>query len=459
MKQPMNILLLVADDHRHDLLGIAGHPDVQTPHLDDLAQQGVRFTHAFDLGSSHAAVCAPSRAMLHTGRSLFRIPNAIKQGDWEVVKYEPQGVDPESVPLLGALLKEAGYYRFGCGKWHNGHRAFTRSFDDGGAVFFGGMTDPFHPPLHAFDALGDYSAQHASKGEQHATDAFADAAVQFLRRHKTKQPFFLSCAFTAPHDPFRTHARWHEIYHPDRLTLPANLLPKHAFDNGALAIRDEMLLPHPRTESAVRRYLADHYAMISHLDDAVGRIIEALTLTGALNRTLVVYTADHGLALGQHGLLGKQNLYDHSIRVPLIMTGPGLPKEHTCGALIYQHDLFSTLLAAAGLPHPAGTEFDLDLRRVATGAQEGRTSLYFTYSNLQRAVRTRRHKLIAYRKDGTVRRQLFDLEQDPLEMDDLSNRPNAAAIMARCQSHLLHHGAWASDPHHEQFQPDPCSSR
>ncbi|MEX0585165.1 MAG: sulfatase-like hydrolase/transferase, partial [Pirellulales bacterium] len=409
----MNILLLVADDHRHDLLGVAGHPDVRTPHLDTLARRGVRFTHAFSLGSNQPAVCAPSRAMLHTGRSLFRVPNAIKGGGRQAPSYDAEGVDPEHVPLLGELLQQAGYDRFACGKWHNGARAFARSFNDGSALFFGGMTDPFHPPLHEYDAQGDYPAERARPGEQHATDAFADAAVQFLRRRSTEQPFFLSCAFTAPHDPFRTHARWHGIYNPDRLTLPANLLPQHPFDNGELAIRDEMLLPHPRTESAVRRYLADHYAMISHLDEAVGRIIEALAHSGELDRTLIVYTADHGLALGQHGLLGKQNLYDHSIRVPLILAGPGLPEEGTCDELVYQHDLFATLLAAAGLPLPAGTDFDRDLQCVAAGEAPGRAELFFTYRHVQRAVRTRRHKLIAYRVGGTARRQLFDLDRDP----------------------------------------------
>src|SRR5439155_24165644 len=110
------------------------------------------------------------------------------------------------------------------------------------------------------------------------------------------------------------------LYDPERVPLPANFRGEHPFDNGDLQVRDELLAPHPRPPAEVRRHLADYYGMISHQDHWMGRVIEAVP-----EDTIVVYTADHGLALGQHGLMGKQNLYDHSIRVPLLMRGLDLP--------------------------------------------------------------------------------------------------------------------------------------
>ena len=443
---PTNIVLIVADDHRHDLLSAAGHPTVQTPNLDRLAQRGTRFTHAFNLGASHAAVCAPSRAMLHTGRTFFRIPNAIKH-ELGQPSFEASDPDPRRTPLLGERLRLAGYHRFGCGKWHNARHTFARSFDDADAVFFGGMADPFAVPVHGFDPAGRYREQGARVAGGHATDVFIDAAIRYVeRRGARRPPWFLHCGLTAPHDPFATHERWHARYSPDSIALPSNFQPQHLFDNGELDIRDERLLSRPRDRADLRRHLCDHFAMISHLDEAVGRLLDRLQATGELERTLVVYTGDHGLALGQHGLLGKQNLYEHSVRVPLIMAGPGVPDGRTCDELVYQHDLFATLLGAAGAAPPPHTDFDLDLRRVARGEASGRRRLFFAYRHLQRAVRTREHKLIEYRVGGSHRWQLFDLVRDPDETNDLAGQPRFECRARALRAELVRAARRAGDP-------------
>src|SRR3990172_1675314 len=146
-KKPPNIVLTIADDQRFDLLGVLGRNPCRTPHLDRLSARGTLFTHAHTLGSTHAAVCAPSRAMLHTGLNLYRIPDALKgRASW-TRQDEPE----EQVPLLGEELRKAGYDCFGTGKWHNGKRAFARSFAGGATIFFGGMSEHFDVPLQDYD--------------------------------------------------------------------------------------------------------------------------------------------------------------------------------------------------------------------------------------------------------------------------------------------------------------------
>ena len=150
--------------------------------------------------------------------------------------------------------------------------------------------------------------------------------------------------------------RYHERYRAEPPPLPANFLPLHPFNNGALVIRVEELAPWPRTPDVVRRHLGDYYAAIEFLDAQVGRILDALADTGQYENTLIVFAADHGLAIGSHGLFGKQNLYEHSMRAPLIIAGPGIAAGRRADALSYLHDVFPTLGELCGVPAPEGNE-------------------------------------------------------------------------------------------------------
>jgi len=407
-KRP-NILITMADDQRHSAMGCAGEP-VRTPALDRLAERGTRWSQCCIQGSTSGAVCAPSRAMLHSGRSLFQIPSSICGTGHEMFDRS----DRQDVPLLGALLAEGGYHTHGVGKWHNGESAFEKSFQTGNAVFLGGMHDPSTIPLQRWDREGEqWSKAPAMRG--HATERFAEAATAFLDGYDDEAPFFLLVAFTAPHDPRCTYKRWHAMYPPDEIPLPQNYLPEHPFDNGTLGIRDELLEEFPRTDTAVRHHLSDYYAMTSHMDDAIGRIHAALERSGRADETLVIHLADHGLAVGSHGLMGKQNLYEHSVRMPLIMAGPDCEAGAVRDEQIYHHDLFPTLLERAGIDLPD----DIDGQSLSREDPE-RESVPIFYSQLHRALRTKRHKLIRYHTSDPPRRQLFDLEADPHETRDLA---------------------------------------
>jgi arylsulfatase A-like enzyme len=439
--EPPNILLLFADDQRFDTIAALGNDEIHTPNLDALVASGTAFTHAHIMGGSSGAVCMPSRAMLHTGRTLYRIDG---QG---------QQIAPDHV-LLGEHLRQAGYETFGCGKWHNGPAAYARSFSDGAEIFFGGMADHWNVPACRFDPTGAYDVPRVSCADalhsrelrhdlcdhitpgRHSTDLLADAACDYLGRAPADRPWFTYVSFLAPHDPRTMPPEYLDRYDPEVLTLAPNVTGGHPFDNGDLWTRDEKLEGWPRTEPAVRRHLAEYYAMITHLDAAVGRILDALKSSGQYENTIIVFAGDNGLAVGCHGLMGKQNLYDHSVRVPLILAGPGVEAGRRSDALVQLVDVFPTLCDLAGLDTPETVEGLSLAGALADPACEVRESLLLAYRYCQRGVRERRWKLIEYVVAGRRTTQLFDLACDPWERENLAGEPSCRSHVERLRAEL-----------------------
>ena len=370
--------------------------------------------------------------MLFCGRTLARVPEQLRE------PWRDHGEDAalaEATPLLGELLRGGGYHTHAVGKWHNGHRAFQRCFDSGEALFFGGMCDHDKVPIDPFDPDGVYPRTRQSIGGKFSTELFTDAAVDFVRRYDDEQPFFLYVAYTAPHDP-RTPPE--EVrYAPDDVPLPRNFVPMHPFNNGELTIRDERLAAYPRTPREVRQHLADYAGMLTDLDRGLGRLHAALAESGLDENTLVIHTADHGLAVGQHGLMGKQNLYEHSTRVPLLLRGPDIPVDRRIDELCYQHDLYPTVLALAGIEPPEPSDFR-SLWPLLDG-ESGYERLTCSYAQCQQMVKDRTHKLIRYRRvngRGSDRQQVFAWRDDPYELTDLADTPEGGEIAARLAQHL-----------------------
>ncbi len=409
---PPNILFLFADDQRADTIAAYGNPRIRTPHLDRLVEAGFSFRHHYTFGANTGAVCIPSRAMLMSGRTWLHVDTKTLRG----------------ARLLPEHLGENGYATFGTGKWHNGEEAWLRAFQRGRTVMFGGMADHTKVPVRDLGPDGKLTPVYT--GGKFSSELFADSAIEFLRSHDGKKPFFAYVAFTAPHDPRQPPADVVKPYYDDRPPLPPNFLPQIPFDNGVLNIcRDENLAPWPRTESVIRDQLAEYYGMITHLDGQVGRILEALKASGRADNTIVIYAADNGLALGSHGLMGKQSVYEHSMKVPLILAGPGIPAGRSSGAFTYHFDLFPTLCDRLGIRPPEGLEGG-SLRPLWGGARDRvRDSAFLPYIQIQRAVRDERWKLIAFPKIGY--RQLFDLQTDPYEITDVAGRPENAPHVER----------------------------
>jgi arylsulfatase A-like enzyme len=346
--------------------------------------------------------------------------------------------------MVPELFRKHGYKTFGTGKWHNGREAFARSFSDGAEIMFGGMSDHWNVPVYDFDPSGTYQTRtpvveqpfrsnkvvykgydHITEGK-HSSELFADAAIEFLENHKSPNPFFLYVSFTAPHDPRNAPQEFHDRYDPKKIPLPPNFLPRHPFDNGEMNVRDELLAEFPRAPEEIQRHIAEYYAIISHLDAQIGRILESLQKAGHAENTLIVFACDNGLALGQHGLLGKQSVYEHSVHVPLILGGPGIPKGEQRDDLCYLTDIFHTVCDLTGVQKPDSVEGKSLVPVIRNRARNGREALYFSYRHFQRALRLRRWKLILYNVRRTKHTQLFDLENDPWEMNNLAEDPSQA---------------------------------
>lgn len=400
-----NVLLLFADDQRPDTIGAHGNPHIRTPHLDRLVSEGFSFRRAYCLGSDGGAVCVPSRAMLNTGKSFYRIPT-----------------DMEGETTLGELLGRNGFATFATGKWHNGRPSWLKSFQAGRSIMFGGMSNHAKVPIVDLGLDGKLSGQR--EGVRFSSTLFADAAIDFLRNYRDEKPFFAYVAFTAPHDPRNPPPKYRRMYYRNPPPLPPNFAPQHPFNNGHMTGRDESLGPWPRTELVVRDQLSEYYGLITQLDRQVGRILRELAASPHAENTIVIYTADHGLAVGSHGLLGKQNVYEHSMGAPLVFSGPGIPQGGESSTFCYLLDIFPTLCSLLDIDMPEGID-GLDLSRVWRGeATSLRDSIFTSFRDLMKAVRDERWKLIRYPRIDHM--QLFDLESDPHETRNLAFEPAQA---------------------------------
>ena len=428
-----NILFLIADDLTWRGIRALGNAEVETPNLDGLVRRGCTFTHCFHQGSWSGAVCIASRTMLNTGLTAFRARRQV-----------------EETPLWGQTLGQAGYDTAIVGKWHLSETTLRRSFQDIGPVS-GGMFEsgpeaynrpspgnswtPWDQSLKGQWLPTSVWQKEAREPIKHSAQIWAETAAAYLAKRQTAdRPFFLYVGFNSPHDPRQAPKEFVDRYPASRIEVPPNYLPQHPFDQGDSRIRDELLAPFPRTREAVQLHRSEYYAHISYMDAQIGRILTALDQSGQAARTLVVFTADHGLAVGQHGLMGKQNLYDHSIRMPLTIAGPGIPRGRRIDSLVYQHSLFATTCDLTGVAIPKSVEFP-SLAGFLRGKPPGANDAVFShYLNYQRAVRTGEHKLIVYPQAGVT--QLFDLRRDPWEIRNLADQPAYASTRANLLDRL-----------------------
>ena len=412
--QRPNVLFILTDDMQAASIHALGNKDVHTPTIDSLIAEGITFTNTYTNGALCGALSMPSRAMLMTGRGLYDI-----QADGMKI--------PETQITFPQQFAQYGYRTFATGKWHSDHASFNRSFQQGDNIYFGGM-HPYElnghcsPHLNRYDSTAIYGKETEFTGEEFSSKMYADAAIRFLERQKDdKQPFLAYVAFTSPHDPRNQLPAYGQKYSPDTLALPPNYLAQHPFNNGEMDVRDELIVPAPRTKQQVQKELADYYGMISEVDVQIGRVMKALKETGRADNTIIVFASDNGLALGRHGLLGKQNLYDHSVKVPLTIITPSSKnrKGEKNNALCYLHDVAPTLCELANIPVPESMKAQSLHQVLNNSTATSRKDLFLAYSNLQRAYVSGNMKYIIYNVNGIVTEQLFDLQKDPLEQHNL----------------------------------------
>jgi arylsulfatase A-like enzyme len=417
VKQP-NILLLFSDDHQAAAINALGNAYINTPNIDRLVKEGTSLVQTY----TETPTCAPSRAALLTGCGSLTHGTfypGYTQAANKSLKRWPQ------------VMQDAGYETFWTGKFNAHGKPSEWGVEQTSLIFQRGM--------------GDHNMTINENGKEtkgFSSEIFADAMIDFLNQPHDK-PFFATVAFTAPHDPRTPPGKYATMYQPNEIPLPANILSKYNFNDGYDSIRDEKLLPYPRTIDDVRKELADYYGLISHMDEQIGRIMDALKQNKLDENTIVIYTSDNGLAIGHHGLMGKFSFYDHSLKVPLIMKGPGIKGQYKSDVRVYLHDLFPTICDITGIDIPSTVE-----AKSFKAALNGDNNIIHKYmfgslSNLKRSVSTKDYKLIRHyhsnwhgKMKGTDEYLFFDLKNDPLEIKNEIDNPEFGSKIAELKEVL-----------------------
>ena len=446
---PPNIVFLFADDQTYNTIHALGNEVIQTPHLDRLVRAGTTFTHAYNMGGWHGAICVASRSMMMSGRPI-----------WHAYEQDSLWRHQDTTAIhqtWGRLMARQGYTTYMSGKWHvaapsdavfdtvrherpgmppdrwgqGGGQQVAEAIKNGQDVD-AAMPVGYNRPLHENDTswsptdsvFGGYWA-----GGKHWSEVVRDDALGFIKEASAREePFFLYLAFNAPHDPRQAPQPYLDRYPVENIPVPENFLPEYPWKDAigdSRALRDEALAPYPRTEYAVKKHRQEYYALITHLDEQIGVLLDTLEASGKADNTYVFFTADHGLAVGQHGLMGKQSLYDHSIRAPFIVVGPGIPSGQRLDQDVYVQDVMATSLELAGIEKPSYVGFNsvMDLVK-GTTQQSHYEAIYGCYMDYQRMIRKEGYKLIVY--PGIDQVLLFDLKRDPNEISNLADQPEYA---------------------------------
>ena len=419
--QPLNIVVLYADDWRHDTLGAAGHPVVKTPHLDQLAKEGMRFTH----NCVTTAICGVSRATLLTGQWMSRHGNpafAMFTTPWA-----------ETYP---GLLRRNGYHVGHIGKWHNG--TFPQDKFDFGRAY-----------------SGTHWIREADGTKIHVTQKNENDALEFLRTRPTDKPFVLTLAFFATHaedqNPlqFLPQPASMELYKDTVIPVPKTssdedfkrLPPFIANEQNEGRVRYHWRFDTPEKYQTMMK---NYYRLATEVDATCGRVLAALRQQGLLEDTLVIFTADNGYFHAEHGLADKWYPYEESIRTPLIVRDPRMPaaqRGQTNDDFTLNVDLAPTFLAAAGIAAPARMQGrDLSSLYLASTAPAWRTEFFYEHATIKNIhfipsseALVRKEVKYLYWPDFQ-HEELFDLTADRAETHNLAAAPNQAKTLASLRS-------------------------
>ena len=421
-KKP-NVLFLFIDDITFNGANALGNPEIISPNIDKIVNSGVNFSNTYIMGGWNGAISIASRSQLITGKYI-----------WNCHADEAKGFKSEIEPELTfpQVMHNAGYNTFESGKWHMKGVRPEPLFDKVDVPRIGGMPNQTPEGYNRPKSRKDTAWQPWDKtkggfweGGEHWSEKLADVTINFINENKGKEkPLFLYCAFNAAHDPRQSPKEFVDMYDVDQIKVPKNFLPEHPYMNElgcGKNLRDARLAPFPRTHYAVQKNRQEYYALITHLDVQIGRVIKALKETGRLDNTIIVFAGDNGLSIGHHGLIGKQSMYDHSAKVPLVFSGVGIPKGQTRTQLTYMQDLVPTLYEMLGIDIPAQMQFHSNKAILENPSVEGRDAVYDSYVDLQRMVRDQRYKLFFILK--AKKAYLFDMKEDPDEMNDLFDKP------------------------------------
>ncbi len=415
-RQP-NILFICSDQHSGTVMGCNGHPVVRTPQMDRLARMGVLFRNAY----TGSPVCAPGRAGMMSGR----YPSDVNS----FCNSTPMG----QVPSWGNYLRDAGYSCRAFGKMDlttGVDYGFQESGSRGGHSERPDITSLFRSPV-CFRPGERENVNGEFLDREHHDVAVTRQALNQLEQPRTAKPWTLYVGLTQPHPKFVALPKYRAVYPPEKMPLPVipegYLESRHTFFQIVANFKN---IQSPIPKERVQRARAAYYGMVSELDEHIGMLLDQLERTGQLENTLIVYTADHGEMLGEHGLWLKNVLLENAARVPLILAGAGLPKGKTIDTPVSHVDMVATLLEIAGAqqsPNARGTSL-VGLANGNPGSHPGFTySESHSESNCTGSFMLRKGdwKYLYFSGDVPL---LFNLKTDPGELRNLAGKPETSAI-------------------------------
>lgn len=437
-----NIVFVCSDQHSHRYTGFSGHPYVETPNLDRIAADGVTFENAY----CSSPVCTPSRASLITGVYPSDVDSFCNSTVWD-----------GSHPTWGTRLREAGYRTWSTGKFDldPAHDiGFEEEDTSHGHASSPDITSLFRrPTCYRMEERSIVDGEPRSDRDHDAR--LADNAEQFLREETPHEdgPWAAWVGFSQPHPPFRALEEHYERYDPNRVD-PPNVPPGHLEDQHLVMeqLRRFKRLGVPAPEERVRRARAGYYGMISELDEYVGRLYDALAAAGELEDTVFVYTSDHGELLGEHGLWYKNNLYEEAARIPLVVTGPGLPAGESVETPVGHVDLVRTLLEWADA-HPPDPQRGKSLDPLVAGGVDETCGPDYVYAENHSEgnctgsfmIRKGDWKYVHFTGYDDL---LFDLAADPNEFENRADDPEATSVLEELRGHL-----------HDEVDPEAVTRR
>lgn len=437
MTRPSNVIFFFSDNHNAAVMGCAGHPCVQTPNMDRIALDGVRFVNAY----CASPLCCPSRAALATGRYPHQT------GLWDnAIVYDG------TAPSWMHRIRDQGHDVVSVGKLH-----FRATEDDNGfseerlPMHILNGRGGVHMLLRGFDrepkATGQWElyVEESGIGNAHYQDFdenITASAIEWLRDEGATrdEPWVLFVSYPSPHPSFRIPKRLWDLYPLEDMPLPPQFHPGERPMHPALEhLRGVMDTQEMTDEDALRRVVAGYCGLITHVDEQMGAVLGAAEELGLLDTTRIMYSSDHGDLHGAHGLFGKSCLYEGSVDVPLLMSGPGIPKGRTVEQVVSHVDLFPTMVEAVGAEL---TDLDADLPGIslwpAIGGDEQPRTGFAEYH----AAGSKTGSFML--RDGSLKliyhvgmpSQLFDLSDDPNELRDLATDASGVETVRRLEAIL-----------------------
>jgi arylsulfatase A-like enzyme len=434
-----NVIFILTDDQRYDELGFM-NPVIETPNLDRLADEGVHFRNAFVTTS----LCSPSRASILTGQYM----------------HNHGVVDNNRPPAPGAIffpqyLQEAGYETAFIGKWHMGEGASgERRIDDPQPGFdhwvsFRGQGSYY--PVNRDGRVNKLNVNGNRVDQKgYLTDELTDYALDWLQGRDSDKPFFLYLSHKAVHANFAPAERHRDQYADRTVPVPASQANTPENNRGKpMWVQNQRNSWHgvdfPYHSSLdVQSYKMQYHRALSAVDESLGRLLAWLEETDQLDRTILIFMGDNGFMFGEHGLIDKRNAYEESIRVPLLMRGPSVAESHVAEEIVANIDIAPTILAMAGVD--AKEQFDgRSFYEIAMGndVKNWRDELLYEYywefnypsTPTTFALRTPDFKFIQYHGIWDTD-ELYDMRNDPHEMNNLVNDPGHLAVVGEMRDRL-----------------------